>query len=95
MFFKCPKCNSKKLDSFGCCSDCGYLLRNNCINCGFKNITNAKYCGNCGTGMSFKIRLQSFINNNFSFSFQNKFRKFLAGLAFGTLLGLFALGGYF
>ncbi|MGM0598491.1 MAG: double zinc ribbon domain-containing protein [Candidatus Rifleibacteriota bacterium] len=95
MIFRCPKCNSNHLDNFGSCSDCGYTFREICSNCGFKNIPKAKYCGNCGTGMNIKIQLQNFINRNFSFSFKIRFRKFITGLAFGTLLSLFALSGYF
>lgn len=95
MLFKCPKCNSKNLDSFGGCRDCGYTFRIICSKCGFRNIPSAKYCGNCGIGTTYKVRFQTFINNTFSFSFKTRARKFFTGLAFGTLLALFALGGYF
>lgn len=92
MFSTCPRCDSSMLDSCGNCSSCGYTLRIPCNECGFKNIPLGKYCGKCGEGLTFKVRFHSRINQNLSYLFRLKIKKFAAGIAFGSLLGIFAFG---
>jgi hypothetical protein len=92
MFSRCPRCDKGQLNSSGTCIECGYTLRISCSKCGCKNIPLAKFCGNCGIGLTFQTRLNCAINKSFSIFFRQKIRKLCAGAAFGTLLGLFAFG---
>jgi hypothetical protein len=92
MFSNCPRCESYELDSCGNCQKCGYTLRTVCAGCGCKNVPLAKFCGQCGQGMTLKIRLSMLINRRFSSLYRIRFRKFAAGLTFGGLLGVFAFG---
>lgn len=92
MFLDCPRCESNRLDALGTCSRCGYSLRVTCESCGFMNIPQAKYCGSCGAALTLKVKAQTFINRHLSFYSQLRVRKFAAGLAFGTVLGIFAFG---
>lgn len=87
----CPKCDSI-LTRSGHCTICGYQVKNTCPKCGHLNIPTAKYCGGCGIGTTTSIRCRKIYNGFFNPFQQLKLKKFFAGIAFGTLLSLFAFG---
>lgn len=85
----CPRCDNL-LSRSGYCTICGYQVRNTCSHCGHLNIPTAKYCGGCGRGTTTSIKYRVMFNKLLNPFQQIKLKRFLAGIAFGTLLGLFA-----
>lgn len=85
----CPKCDSI-LDRNGHCAICNYQVRVSCSLCGHQNIPTAKFCGGCGKGRTVSVRYRRKVNSLFNPFQQIKIRRFFAGIAFGTLLALFA-----
>ncbi len=85
----CPKCDSI-LDRNGHCAICNYQVRVACSLCGHQNIPTAKFCGGCGKGRTVSVRYRRKVNSLFNPFQQIKIRRFFAGIAFGTLLALFA-----
>jgi len=92
MFSSCPKCETGTIGKIGCCSNCGYTLRIKCEDCGHPNIPSARFCGVCGYGMTFSIRLSIFVNRKINYLNRIRVKKFAAGLSFGILLTFFAFG---
>ncbi len=92
MFSFCPRCETGKLDAAGSCKSCGYSLRTKCSDCNHLNFPGARFCGGCGRGMTLSIKVQSFVNRRFNYLQKSRLRKFSTGLAFGTLLSVFAFG---
>ncbi len=85
----CPRCDNL-LSRSGHCSICGYQVKVTCHHCGHLNIPSAKYCGGCGRGTTFSIRYRKLLNSIFNPFQQIKIKRFCGGIAFGTLLALFA-----
>ena len=85
----CPRCDNI-LDKNGHCSLCDYQVKVLCHHCGHYNIPKAKYCGGCGIGTTLSVRYRRKLNNLLSPFQQIKVKRFFAGIAFGTLLTLFA-----
>ncbi len=85
----CPRCDNL-LSKTGHCSVCGYQVKVSCRHCGHYNIPSAKYCGGCGKGTTFAIRYRKKLNAFLNPFQQIKIKRFFAGIAFGTLLALFA-----
>jgi ribosomal protein L37E len=92
MFSKCPRCDEAHLDQSGVCPLCQYSFKVSCFGCGHKNIPHAKFCGNCGKGVTLKIRLKKWFNDNVSYINKFKLKKFAAGFCFGIFLAMFAFG---
>ncbi|NCB40930.1 MAG: zinc ribbon domain-containing protein [Erysipelotrichia bacterium] len=92
MFSYCPRCETGKFNSSGICSHCGYSLRTACPECAYPNIPDARFCGSCGCGLNWPVRLQDFLNRKLNYLQKFKIKKFATGLAFGTLLTFFAFG---
>jgi hypothetical protein len=53
---------------------------------------NSKFCGLCGETLSMKVFLKHEFNKLLPYGARLKIRNFATGLAFGTLLALFAFG---
>lgn len=87
----CPRCDNL-LNKNGHCSICGYQVKVRCHQCGHLNIPTAKYCGGCGKGTTFTVRYRNIVNNLLNPFQQIKIKRFFAGIAFGSLLALFAFG---
>lgn len=85
----CPRCDNL-LSRSGHCTICGYQVKVTCHHCGHLNIPTAKYCGCCGRGTSFSIRYRKVLNSIFNPFQQIRIKRFFGGIAFGTLLALFA-----
>ena len=85
----CPRCDNL-LSRSGHCSICGYQVKVTCHHCGHLNIPTAKYCGGCGRGTTFSVRYRRVLNSIFNPFQQIKIKRFFGGIAFGTLLALFA-----
>ena len=85
----CPRCDNL-LSKSGHCSVCGYQVKVTCHHCGHYNIPTAKYCGRCGRGTTFAIRYRKKLNSLLDPFQQIRIKRFFAGIAFGTLLALFA-----
>ncbi len=85
----CPRCDNL-LSRSGHCSICGYQVKVTCQHCGHLNIPTAKYCGGCGRGTTISIRYRILLNSIFNPFQQIRIKRFFGGIAFGTLLGLFA-----
>ena len=85
----CPRCDNL-LSRSGHCSICGYQVKVTCHHCGHLNIPTAKYCGGCGRGTTFSIRYRKVLNSIFNPFQQIRIKRFFGGIAFGTLLALFA-----
>ncbi len=92
MFLNCPRCDSNCIDSAGNCGSCGYTLRITCNKCGNKSIPTARFCGKCGSALNLNTWLKQKFRENSTLASRLKFRKFAAGIAFGTFLGIFAFG---
>lgn len=92
MFFSCPKCETGTIGKTGSCGNCGYTLRIKCEDCGHPNIPGARFCGVCGYGMTFSIRLRIFVNKKINYLNRLRVKRFAAGLSFGALLAFFAFG---
>lgn len=85
----CPRCDSV-LDENSHCSKCNYQVRVHCPHCGHYNIPVAKFCGGCGKGTTVSVRYRKKVNSLFNPFQQIKIKRFFTGIAFGTLLALFA-----
>lgn len=85
----CPRCDSV-LDRNGHCAICNYQVKVSCSRCGHQNIPTAKFCGGCGKGRTVSVRYRRQVNSLFNPFQQMKIKRFFAGIAFGTLLALFA-----
>ena len=92
MFSKCPRCDEAHLDQSGVCPSCQYSFKVSCFGCGHKNIPHAKFCGNCGKGVTLQIRIKKWFNDNISYINKFKLKKFAAGFCFGIFLAMFAFG---
>ncbi|MCK9457477.1 MAG: double zinc ribbon domain-containing protein [Candidatus Ozemobacteraceae bacterium] len=88
----CPKCDNASLDANGVCVNCGYAPRLICPKCAHANSVKARFCGFCGTGTSVSIRIKKEIRTRISYVARMRIKHFATGLAFGTLLALFAFG---
>ena len=85
----CPRCDNL-LSKSGLCSICGYQVKVTCQHCGHYNIPTAKYCGKCGQGTTMTVRYRKALNSFLNPFQQIKLKRFFTGIAFGTLLALFA-----
>ena len=85
----CPRCDSL-LDANSHCNNCNYQVKVHCSHCGHFNIPTAKFCGGCGKGTTVSVRYRRKVNSLLNPFQQIKIKRFFAGLAFGTLLALFA-----
>ena len=85
----CPRCDNL-LSKTGHCSVCGYQVKVTCRHCGHFNIPTAKFCGGCGKGTTLAVRYRKKLNSFLNPFQQIKLKRFFAGIAFGTLLALFA-----
>ncbi|MFZ5952440.1 MAG: zinc ribbon domain-containing protein [Candidatus Rifleibacteriota bacterium] len=92
MFLNCPRCDSNCIDSAGNCGSCGYTLRISCSSCGNRSIPTARFCGKCGSALNLNSWLKQKFRQNVTLASRFKLRKFAAGIAFGTFLGIFAFG---
>jgi len=74
------------------CPACGYLWRRTCAACGSQSIPQAAFCGGCGRGFSWHDRLKLKWRKMVSLTSQRRLHGLGSGLAFGTLLAVFAFG---
>lgn len=88
----CPRCESNSLDQTGKCEACGYCYKLLCSGCGHYNKMNSKFCGLCGHTLTLKVYWQQILNKLMPYNIRLRVRHFVTGLAFGTLLALFAFG---
>ncbi len=91
---ECPKCENLSLDALGVCADCGYTHKLLCTNCAHYNKMNARFCGACGDTLTFKMYLKRTLHSFLPYAIRLRLKHFVTGLAFGTLLALFAFGAF-
>ena len=88
----CPRCETSLPSMDQECSACGYLWRRTCSVCGTQSIPQASFCGGCGRGFSWHDRVRLKWRGLVGFANQRRLHGISSGLAFGTLLFVFAFG---
>lgn len=63
-----------------------------CGTCGKLNVPHAAFCGECGRAINWRDRLHQKYEDAFSYVTRGRMRNLAAGLAFGSLLAVFAFG---
>ncbi len=88
----CPRCEAPLPAMDKECPACGYLWRRTCPTCGSQSIPQAAFCGGCGRGFAWHDRVRLKWRKLVSYATERRLHGLGSGLAFGTLLAIFAFG---
>ncbi len=88
----CPKCDYSLSRVTETCPSCGYIWKIACRECGKQNAPTAKFCGECGCGLSWQARFEKQLNSHFDPETLVQLRNVAAGFIFGFALFVFAFG---